>query len=563
MNPWEIPTHLTSFTSQAIRDLLATCVAARAVLVAAATPETATEAQVAELEDMVAYRDALQAELTSREDRAARFAAAGTDPVVPEPEPTPDPVPPTEPEPVVAAVTPEPTPAPTGVRVGQVAAIPTLVPGTRPLADRPHYGALVAAAGLQEFQAGQEITSLGITEVLLNAAAAHGSMPGGRFSTSPVAVLRRNTPAEFTVNGDNGDQSTLMRVANEANLPGGSLTAAGGWCAPSTTDYGIWFGTAIDGLADFPEVTAARGGVRHNTGLDWATIYGTADTNILSPATGPTGFFNLTEAQVIAGSPTKTCVQVSCPSFTDTRLGVTGVCMTSPILTNRGYPEFVDTFTTGVMAVHAHQLNALQIDTVRAGSTAVDLTAIDPWTSDGSVTSNILGAVEMAIVDIKYRLRLMQSATLEVILPYWLLANMRQDLTRRTAMDLEAMAVADSQIMAWFTMRGARPQFVFDYQDKFTGAASGVGGATPINLLPTTTSFIVYPAGTWVRAVQPVITLHMVYDSTLLATNMVTQLFTEDGWNMLQMGPVSRVYTVPTCPTGSTTAASQVDCFTP
>ena len=57
-----------------------------------------------------------------------------------------------------------------------------------------------------------------------------------------------------------------------------------------------------------------------------------------------------------------------------------------------------------------------------------------------------------------------------------------------------------------------------------------------------------YPAGTWVRAVSDVITLNSVYDSTKLATNQVTHLFTETGWAMLQMCPLSPIYTVADLP---------------
>ena len=109
-------------------------------------------------------------------------------------------------------------------------------------------------------------------------------------------------------------------------------------------------------------------------------------------------------------------------------------------------------------------------------------------------------------------------------------------------------------------------QYVYDWQDAFaTCAASGagaVGGDVPITSLPTSLQFLVYPAGTWIRAVSDVITLNSVYDSTKLATNQVTHLFTETGWAMVKMCPVSRVYTVNICPSGSTGAQRAVACFT-
>jgi hypothetical protein len=64
--------------------------------------------------------------------------------------------------------------------------------------------------------------------------------------------------------------------------------------------------------------------------------------------------------------------------------------------------------------------------------------------------------------------------------------------------------------------------------------------------------FLAYPAGTWVKAVQDVVNLDTIYDSTKLATNEYTALFAEDGWAMLQMGPTTRLYTAIADPSGVT-----------
>jgi hypothetical protein len=399
----------------------------------------------------------------------------------------------------------------------------------------------------------------------------------------PVAQLVRDYPDEYSVNGDRGDYEKLLALVDERRLPGGSLIASGnlrhkqlvaeggpgmdalvaaaGWCAPSETDYDICLQITSDGMWDAPETQARRGGVRHNTGLEFDSIFGTCTP----AAPNPTGYFNLTEAQVAAGSPAKTCLEIPCPEFTDTRLGVTGLCLTGNILANRGYPEFTATFVRGALAASAHQINREQIAAVVTGSVAVNLSAAAPWATDVSVVSQVLSAVGMAIVDIKYRLRLARAATLEVVLPYWILEQMRADWIRRNGGDYSKMiCLADSEIMAGFTCRGARPQFVYDWQDAFANcAASGYPGAdTPINNLPISLQFLVYPAGTWVRAVSDVITLNSVYDSTKLATNQVTHLFTETGWAVLKMCPVSRVYTVPICPSGRTGNQQTITCPT-
>jgi hypothetical protein len=457
-------------------------------------------------------------------------------------------------------------------------------PSQRPTVET--FGKMFAASNVEGFAAGQELKDIdALSKAFLAKVKTFPALSALRGTASepipyPVATLTRDYPKEFSVNGTDEDDDILRNVINEKRLPGGSLAkaaqlsydkltdngnnpdplalvAATGWCAPSETLYDTCFQGSNDGLYDAPEVQARRGGIRHNQGIDFTGVFG-----------GGTGFFNLTEAQVIAGT-TKTCVEIPCPSFVDDRLGVTGLCITGNILQNRGYPEFVRDWTRAAMIASAHQINSLQIAAVVSGSTAVDLTAAGAATfvSDGSVTSQLLAAVEMAIVDIKYRLRMERGATLEVVFPWWVLAQFRADLSRQNGGDaLARQYVSDAQITSWFSSRGARVQWVYDWQDAFApadvlgGAGLAPGNATPIVNFPTGVKFLVYPTGTWVRAVNDVITLNAIYDSTKLATNQNTQLFTETGWAMMRMCPVSRVYTVGICPTGSTGDQRAVAC---
>ena len=464
--------------------------------------------------------------------------------------------------------------------------------GTRPTSATtavPRYASLVAATGIQGYAPGSEFASmLEVAKAFEAASMSHSPIQGSApvITKTPIAQLRRDYPEEFSVNGDESDYDKLLKVADEKRLPGGSLldavearrkqiaaeggrgdslVAAAGWCAPSEIDYSICLQISTDGIADWPEVQARRGGIKHNTGIAFNQIFG---GGTCATGQGPTGFFNLSEANVAAGT-TKTCLEIPCPPFVDTRLGVTGVCLTGNILSIRGYPEMTETFTRGAIAVSAHQVNREQIAAVVAASVATDLTSVAPWATDGSTISQVMSAVEMAAVDIKYNMRMQQSATLEVVMPWWILAQMRADWIRRAFVDGDssdsALALMDASIDAGFRARGVRVNYVYDWQDAFavcspSGVANAVGGLTPITQLPKTLQFCMYPAGTWIRAVQDVITLNNVYDSTKLATNQVTHLFTETGWAMVQMCPVTRVYTVPICPSGKTTQTGTLTC---
>jgi hypothetical protein len=586
---FEIPEDLSQFSVSGLQDLKKQAENEYTTLITTLTPDTATDEQLDHLEGLQEfYRITLPEELKSRKDRSARFSALQTQPDDPDDGGDDEaaskekaPVPATTTFSTSTETTTTNPPEVINVKLGDIidkAPDPSL-PARE---SRPVYSTLVASAGVPGYEAGQRLdTMLDVAKAFEARSSSHAALARGRKGSEPVAYpvaqLVRNYPEEFTVFGDERDYAKLLEVTNEKRLPGGSLiraveqrqkeiadlhperdalVAAQGWCAPSETDYSICLQITTDGLADFPEVQARRGGIRHNTGIQFDDIFGGGNCS------SPTGFFDLTEAEVASGT-TKTCLEIDCPDFVDTRLGVTGLCLTGNILAIRGYPEYTATFTRGAIAASAHQVNREQIAAVVADSTAVTLSGA-PWATDLSVVSQVLSAVEMAAVDIKYRLRLQQSATLEVIFPFWILAQMRADWIRRngTGNGPEAITLADSAISAALSARGARAQYVYDWQDAFaTCAASGSPGSdTPIGNLPTSLQFLMYPAGTWVRAVSDVITLNSVYDSTLLATNQVTHLFTETGWAMVRMCPLSRVYTISVCPNGKSGLQRDVTC---
>lgn len=414
---------------------------------------------------------------------------------------------------------------------------------------------VAAGAPLADFAA--------VTAAFLERTVAYGGAAKGRVDSSPmhhnVAKIHRNYPEDLTYKAGMREEAVYelgKHAASEKRLQGGSLlksvTAGIGWCAPSTTLLTTCSPITATGMWQGPEIGAPRGGIRHNQGLSFATIFGAG-----------TGYNILTEAQVIADT-VKTCIQIPCISFVDDRLRVAALCLTGDLLQNVGYPEFVQTFVEGAIDAQAHNVNRDVIATIVAGSTAVNLAiAIDPWQGDASVVSQVMAAAEMAVVDIRYNLRLDPDATIEMVFPLWLKAQMRADWLRRNS--AVPHDLVDAMIATMFATRGVVAQYVYDWQDAFSGlTTTGPGAATPLLVLPQSPTvnlqFLAYPAGTWVLARQSVIRLDSVYDSTLLATNKVTQLFVEDGYLPMRMCPVSRVYTVNICPNGSTGAQRAVAC---
>ena len=540
---------------------------------ALAAQETHTAEEAAEFSVMAERLPVLRAETQARIERAqaaqaARDAFASIEvPVIPSVKPVAAPV-----AAVEAPVVPE-VPS-----VSQMAAqAPVAPPAPSVPAVTAHVGA--NAGGFVGKMVGEEFSGIHeISKVIIENARSSGSTGGS--GRQALAQFKRNRGAEFTIDTDNEGESLriLNHARDEKRLHGGSLakawqhgidqgtaslTAAAGWCAPSQNDYDLcrqW--SAGVGIADFPTVTVTRGGINYTPDFDFATIYANAVA-----AGGGSNF--LTEAQVIADTA-KTCSVIPCPTFTNRRLDVMALCIRASFLQMAGYPEVVSLWQDGLLAAHEQEMNRIIIADLltRAGAATV-LAPVDPdpGAMGDSFTSALLSGMEQAREDLIYRLMLPWSATIEILLPHWILPNIRADLSRRSGDTGNLLNVSDSYIASLFSTRGLRVQFVRGWQDGLiTGGAlnpafPGGDAATPFNTsLPNTVSFLAYPAGSVAVARQDVVTLTNVYDSTLLATNQFTSLFAEEGFAPIYPCPGQRLYTVTGC-TGGITGAHSINCI--
>jgi hypothetical protein len=326
------------------------------------------------------------------------------------------------------------------------------------------------------------------------------------------------------------------QAADESRLEGGTLLASGGWCAPSETLYDLYdMGESTEGMLDTPEVTVRRGGVRFPLAVDFSGIFGSVG-------------WDYTEAQDIAGNyngaggGTKPCFRVSCPTFTDVRMDVEGLCVQAGLLERVGYPEVIADTVRKTLIAHAHRINAKKINALVAGSTAVTLTA-----GQKGATAPILTAIEQQVQHYRYSHFLNQNTVLEAVFPFWVFGAIRSDLSRREG--LAEFDVPDARVRGWFTQRGIRPQFVYDWQ---TIAASGASGAGAFVAWPSSVKFLLYKAGTFIVGGADILTVDTLYDSTLLGVNDYTALWTEEGMLVAKRGLDSRVVTVPIEADGAT-----------
>lgn len=537
--------------------------------------DTLDDAETAELTELSSRVDLVNAELSVRKEHAESIQATRSKfTALPELEPVTPPAAPVAPVEPPAAVTASAPPA--------VPSVATLAPTTpqAPVIETPEVREFSIAltpdgAGAIGKRYGDETTVKEVALAVTKSFQTYGRAGGGQSSKRAIAQFTRTRDSKLHLTGESNeaDYAALSYITRENRLDGGSLlaswkkhvesslaadspsslTAAAGWCAPSENLYDLCSLWSMDGMLDLPTATATRGGFNYTDQPTYAQLDGNLSFTIL------------TEAQVIADTP-KACAEIPCPTFTDTRLDVAVTCITASFLQAAGYPELVNTWVDGLLTNHAHKLNENIIGRmVTEAGAAIVIPAQGGaggtgTTPDGSASSSILSAVELAAEDMRYQSRMPFSQTFEVVLPHWVLVQMRADIARKNGWASDNYALTDPEIVRWFTVRGIRPQFVYDWQDALSGLATGPGGAVALTALPTTVQFLIYPAGAVVLARQDVVTLSNVYDSANLTQNLYTRLFAEEGFNLLfPCGPV-RLYTAQACPSGATAAQVYSSC---
>jgi hypothetical protein len=422
---------------------------------------------------------------------------------------------------------------------------------------------MISAPDVPGFAAGQPLTDFAMAGRIIEARLAGYSAPSQRSGSRGIksgrtsvrhggVIFRRQFPENLQIRDGDNAYSKVLAAAQEKRLPGGSLvksaeklvaagrslTAAVGWCAPSEVIYNLCDLSSLDGMLDIPELQASRGGFQlpENGGPDFSTVWN---------GIGDAGDVILTEYDIENGA-VKECFEIPCPPFVDVRLDAAYLCLTGSLLQRRGYPEVIELFSQQAMKALAHKINASVIARIATASGAAIVVPADASGDDAA--SALLSAIDLAITDAKYAQRASMGNSWEVVLPFWVLVQIRAAFARRYG--LGALDLADAAIMNWFAIRKAVPRFVYDWQDAYTGLNTGPGGAVPLTVLPTTVEFLVYPAGTWTKIVQDVVSLDTIYDNALLTTNQYTAIFAEDGFNVIQTCPESRLYRAVVDPSG-------------
>jgi hypothetical protein len=339
--------------------------------------------------------------------------------------------------------------------------------------------------------------------------------------------------------------AAIENATDERKLPGGSLTAAGGWCAPSEQLYDFCDVPNATDLLSLPEITINRGGVRWPVEPDLSGIFDSFQF-----------FFTEPELEAVGpdGQPTavKECVDIPCPDeFEELRLNVVGYCVEAGILMTQGWPELIQWFMQSLAQEHLRAISRRTILDVVKGSG--DPLIIDPASQIGA-TSSVLNSLALAATNLRLDKGLTRTATIEGIAPSWFFEVLRADLAMMGCDG--SRAVSDAEINSWLSARNIALQFVGDWQ---TRGAGQPGNLTTL-AWPGAVDIVLYPAGTWFRAMSNVIELGVMYPKEQLQVNRYTRFFTEDAIAVGKRCNKSILVRVPLCVNGGQGAQIAIEC---
>lgn len=323
------------------------------------------------------------------------------------------------------------------------------------------------------------------------------------------------------------------------------LAASGGVCAPVAVDYSITTIAAADrpvktALAQFG---ASRGGLRYVLPHTLSAVTGDAPASIWTQTTDAT-----------PGGATKPHATFVCQAVQENYVDAVTAIVQFGNFQARYFPEQIQQYMETVDAVHSRVAESNLLSSLSSGSTAVTADA-----ADLGAARDLLATLDRASAAYRYRNRMLPTAPLRFVAPFWLKNMVRADLAREVPGDsgssIERLATADAEIDNFFRVRDINTSWAMEAK---TGAATvgasaitwpPIQGAGQLSAWPLKTVCQLYHEGAWVFLDGGELNLGMVRDSTLNKTNDF-QMFSETFEKAIFRGHETLELTLNILPTG-------------
>lgn len=376
--------------------------------------------------------------------------------------------------------------------------------------------------------------------------------PDGRYIVAsvksgrePGSFLPQDDPATVTAAVDAAAEmhvetftAALQKVAKGEPMSE-ALVAAGGLGAPEQTDYVLPGFAAQDRPVKgaLPGFSTDRGGVRFTR------------PPLISDVNGAIGLWTVADDIEAATNPAKRK-----PTY---RVNVGGeVVVDVQAITNSliwgnmlagAYPEFVTAATDVVLAMHSRIAEQQLLTQIGGLSTNVTVAA----NTDLGATRVLLPTLEVAAESLRDRLRMPDSAPLQVILPRWTRGILRADLTLQQPGDA-VVGVTNAEVDAYLAASGLAVTYALDGEagQHFNPQAAGT-----LQKWPTTMIAYMFPAGAFQLLDGGELNVGLVRDTATNAANDF-QMFSETFEAAMFRGGLSLRISQPITPNGLSQAAS-------
>lgn len=467
---------------------------------------------------------------------------------------------------------------------------------------------ITAAAGLPDHDGGNPMTKLELAKAM------HQKARGAGTAKQHVATIHRTGMKVLPRQTDPGlaedDWQALVagamqgKGANQA----ASLVASGGWCAPSVplrqffnlgdaedlidlpgvSDGGSGAGVLIPDFYDYTDAVGAlwtwteamdQGAATTDavsnkaltsnvatitTGADHGLVVGQTvridgmgvpfdGTYVVASTPSATTFtYARTATNVSSAAATGTVqsvkgrLKIPCPTWTEYRLEAEGLWVTHGNLSDRAFPELTRHFMDKVMLAHEHRMSASKIGKIVADATSVTVNAA---VLSSDAYGDLMNALELQAMDLRSEYRAGRNTPVDVLLPNFTVGMLRASLAARAGVDM--LNVPDATILAGFTNRSIRPQFLSDYEALYSSAPRT---NWPDNITP-----VMFYSGAYGEITGGSIDLTVARDTQLNETNDHTVAFTEEFFQVVRRGPKARKFTLALEPDGVTACCPDLD----